>query len=53
MRHVHYIDENGQEHKVPVKNKARAYTEYHSKKARYDEVRVTDNDGEYCDESEL
>jgi len=54
MRHVHYIDETGKEHIIPVKNKSRAYMEYHNKKrAGYDEVRVTDNEGEYCAESEL
>lgn len=53
MRHVHFIDDAWKEHKIPVKNKYFAYNEYHSKKARYEEVRVTDEDGEYCDESEL
>jgi hypothetical protein len=52
-RHVHHVDENGEEHKTPAKNKYRAAMEYQTKKARYDQVRVTDEDGEYCDESEL
>ena len=52
-RHVHYVDENGTEKQIPAKNKLRAGTEYQTKKARYDQVRVTDEDGEYCDESEL
>ena len=52
-RHVHYVDENGTEKQIPAKNKYRAAMEYQTKKARYDQVRVTDEDGEYCDESEL
>lgn len=45
MRHVHFIDETGKEHIIPVKNKARAYMKYHEKKrAGYEEVRVIDNE---------
>lgn len=52
-RHVHYLDENGIEKSIPVNWKAWAYTKYRSLKRKFDEVRVTDEDGEYCDESEL
>ena len=53
MRHVHYVSEDWTEKTKAVKNKYFAYMEYHSLKRRFDEVRVTDNEWEYCDESEL